>query len=495
MPWVKISTSGSPGNNQFTVTYISSTDDLVTRDMQDRGDDRYKYHPGGYQHPNNPGQPPPRVAITMPDGGDTDRAAFASGKMSSVRRTFCLFVTFDLGLTFILWVIYTQLIGDTGWKAFSRQVENYTFQKSLFDTVMIAAVRFTFLLLAYALFRIRHWWTVAITTFSSSAFLLTKVFLFDFGDSSKNPLSYCLLIVSFVLAWVETWFLDFKVLPWERKELQRLAVPTQSYGSVGAGDRRRLLPDDTMSNATFDQYYSPVATPEGSDTEEGPETGAESRAVIPQNQLAEYRQLADKSWNFLWHCLNLPFSDWKLEAGRGLDEGIVYSLHTKEYGKIFKLEGEVEMEAQSLWKDMIHNINDSPTWNPTLVECSTVQVIDDHMDITHNIAAGIGGIVSSRDFVNLRCWGTRQGIYLSAGHGVTHPDRPPLKKHVRGFNGPGGWAFKPVENDPNKCVFVWVMNLDLKGWIPQRLVDQASTTVLLDYLKYVRQYVAGMQHK
>ncbi|KAL8624642.1 hypothetical protein ACOMHN_045177 [Nucella lapillus] len=448
-----------------------------------------------------------RVEITMPNGGETDRTAFASGKISSVRRTFCLFVTFDLGLSFILWVIYTQLIGDTGWKAFEKQVEDYTFKNSLFDTVMMATVRFTFLLLAYALFRIRHWWTVAITTFLSSSFLVTKVFLFDFDQSTQNPLSYCVLIMSFVLAWVETWFMDFKVLPWEKKELQRLAAgPFHSYGSLGsgAGDRRRLLPDDTLSTATFDQYYSPVGTPEGSDNEE--EEAAAPRTGLSQNQaslnasashdllmLAEIRQLADKSWDFLWQCLNRPEGDWKLEAGKDREEGLVYSLHIKEHGKLFKLEGKVDMEAKRLWEYMIYNINSSPEWNPTLVECSTVQVIDECTDISHNIAAGIGGVVSSRDFVNVRHWGIRQGVCMSSGHGVTHPNCPPIKKHVRGYNGPGGWAFKPVENQPDKCVFIWVMNLDLKGWIPQRLVDQASTTVLQDYLRYLRQHVTQLR--
>ena len=61
----------------------------------------------------------------------------------------------------------------------------------------------------------------------------------------------------------------------------------------------------------------------------------------------------------------------------------------------------------------------------------TVLVIDNNTDISHNIAAGIGSIVSSRDFVNLRHWGVREGTYVSAGHGVTHPDCPPIKKHIR----------------------------------------------------------------
>ena len=46
------------------------------------------------------------------------------------------------------------------------------------------------------------------------------LFYFQFADAffgGKNPLSYVLLIVCFVLAWIETWFLDFKVVPVERK--------------------------------------------------------------------------------------------------------------------------------------------------------------------------------------------------------------------------------------------------------------------------------------
>ena len=32
----------------------------------------------------------------------------------------------------------------------------------------------------------------------------------------------------------------------------------------------------------------------------------------------------------------------------------------------------------------------------------------------------------------------------------------------RGFNGPGGWVFKPIQGEPNKCIFMWVMNTDIK---------------------------------
>ena len=36
-----------------------------------------------------------------------------------------------------------------------------------------------------------------------------------------------------------------------------------------------------------------------------------------------------------------------------------------------------------------------------------------------------GGVVSTRDFVNLRHWALVDGVYISAGGSVTHPAMPP----------------------------------------------------------------------
>ena len=36
--------------------------------------------------------------------------------------------------------------------------------------------------------------------------------------------------------------------------------------------------------------------------------------------------------------ITMPDSDWKHETGKNPQEGTIHSLHTKEYGKIFKLE-------------------------------------------------------------------------------------------------------------------------------------------------------------
>uniref|UniRef100_A0A8C0I6R0 StAR related lipid transfer domain containing 3 n=1 Tax=Balaenoptera musculus TaxID=9771 RepID=A0A8C0I6R0_BALMU len=135
--------------------------------------------------------------------------------ISDVRRTFCLFVTFDLLFISLLWII--ELNTNTGiQRNLEQEIIHYSFKTSFFDIFVLAFFRFSGLLLGYAVLRLRHWWVIAVTTLVSSAFLIVKVILSEL--LSKGAFGYLLPIVSFVLAWLETWFLDFKVLPQEAEE-------------------------------------------------------------------------------------------------------------------------------------------------------------------------------------------------------------------------------------------------------------------------------------
>ena len=54
------------------------------------------------------------------------------------------------------------------------------------------------------------------------------------------------------------------------------------------------------------------------------------------------------------------------------------------------------------------------------------------------------------------------GVFVSAGGSITHPAMPPQHKKVRGENGPGCWAMRPVEGDLDMCLFQWLLDTDLK---------------------------------
>ena len=110
-------------------------------------------------------------------------------------------------------------------------------------------------------------------------------------------------------------------------------------------------------------------------------------------------------------------------------------------------------------------------------ELVTLHPIESQLLVMQVCAEAGGGVVSTRDFVNLRHWALVDGVYISAGGSVNHPAMPPQvtldlhwhfipicfqSKRVRGENGPGCWAMRPVEGQPDRCLFQWLLDTDIK---------------------------------
>ncbi|XP_007577167.1 PREDICTED: MLN64 N-terminal domain homolog [Poecilia mexicana] len=165
--------------------------------------------------------------------------------ISDVRRTFCLFVTFDLLFVTLLWIIELNVSGGVQVQL-EKEVLHYDYHASFFDIFLLAVFRFAALILAYAICKLRHWWAVAITTAVSCAFLIVKVILSKL--LLQGAFGYLLPIVSFILAWIETWLLDFKVLPQENEDESRY----QSF--LDAVERAPLMGPGPLSDG---QFYSP----------------------------------------------------------------------------------------------------------------------------------------------------------------------------------------------------------------------------------------------
>lgn len=63
----------------------------------------------------------------------------------------------------------------------------------------------------------------------------------------------------------------------------------------------------------------------------------------------------------------------------------------------------------------------------------------------------------------------------------------------RGENGVGCMVMRPLPDDNNKCQFLWLFNTNLKGWIPQYILDAASVGILVDYIKALRQHISRLR--
>ncbi|KAM7232160.1 hypothetical protein CapIbe_016921 [Capra ibex] len=411
--------------------------------------------------------------------------------ISDVRRTFCLFVTFDLLFISLLWII--ELNTNTGiQKNLEQEVINYNFKTSFFDIFVLAFFRFSGLLLGYAVLRLRHWWVIAapsllclfvspspgqVTTLVSSAFLIVKVILSEL--LSKGAFGYLLPIVSFVLAWLETWFLDFKVLPQEAEE-ERWYLAAQAAVARGP-----LLFSGALSEG---QFYSPPESFAGSDNESDEEiVGKKSFSA----QEREYILQGKEAMTVVDQILAQE-ENWKFEKNNEYGD-TVYTIEVPFHGKTFILKTFLPCPAELVYQEVILQPERMVLWNKTVTACQILQRVEDNTLISYDVSSGAaGGVVSPRDFVNVRRIERRRDRYLSSGIATTHCAKPPTHKYVRGENGPGGFIVLKSASNPRVCTFIWILNTDLKGRLPRYLIHQSLAATMFEFAFHLRQRIGEL---
>uniref|UniRef100_A0A674C9T9 StAR related lipid transfer domain containing 3 n=1 Tax=Salmo trutta TaxID=8032 RepID=A0A674C9T9_SALTR len=349
--------------------------------------------------------------------------------ISDVRRTFCLFVTFDLLFISLLWIIELNLL---------------------------ALFRFLCLQLGYAALRLRHWWVIAITTLVTSSFLVAKVILSNL--LSQNAFGYVLPITSFVVAWLETWFLDFKVLSIEAGDERAYLAAVNA-----ASERASMIYPRAVSEG---QFYSPPESLAGSE-EDLDEEGLGRRAVSPHEK--ELVRQGKEAMAVVEQILAQE-ENWKFEKNNDMGDS-VYTLEIPFHGKTFILKAFMQCTAELVYQEVILQPEKMAQWNKTVSGCQILQRVDDNTLVSYDISSGAaGGVVSARDFVNVRRVERKRDCYISAGMATDHDAKPPHSRYVRGENGPGGFVVLKSSSNPSVCTFIWVLNTDLKVrtdfWLP-----------------------------
>uniref|UniRef100_A0A673FYJ8 StAR-related lipid transfer protein 3 n=1 Tax=Sinocyclocheilus rhinocerous TaxID=307959 RepID=A0A673FYJ8_9TELE len=376
---------------------------------------------------------------------------------SDVRRTFCLFVTFDLLFITLLWIIELN-ISKSIWTSLENEVVHYNFKSSFFDIFLLAVFRFLCLQLGYAAFRLRHWWVIAITTLVTSAFLIAKVIWSDLF--SQNAFGYVLPITSFVVAWLETWFLDFKVLTQEAEDERAYLAAVNA-----ACEPAPLICPRPVSDG---QFYSPPESLAGND-KQFIRQGREAMAVVEQILTQE--------------------ENWKFEKTNELGDA-VYTLEIPFHGKTFILKALLQCTAELVYQEVILQPEKMVQWNRTVSVCQILQRVDDNTMVSYDVSAGAaGGVVSPRDFVNVRRVERRRDCYISAGMATNHSSKPPHSRYVRGENGPGGFVVLKSSSNPSVCTFIWVLNTDLKGRLPRYLIHQSLAATMFEFMSHLRQRI------
>uniref|UniRef100_A0A671LZ03 StAR-related lipid transfer protein 3 n=1 Tax=Sinocyclocheilus anshuiensis TaxID=1608454 RepID=A0A671LZ03_9TELE len=370
---------------------------------------------------------------------------------SDVRRTFCLFVTFDLLFITLLWIIELN-ISKSIWTSLENEVVHYNFKSSFFDIFLLAVFRFLCLQLGYAAFRLRHWWVIAVRK-TSIPLVLSQLF-------SQNAFGYVLPITSFVVAWLETWFLDFKVLTQEAEDERAYLAAVNA-----ACEPAPLICPRPVSDG---QFYSPPESLAGND-KQFIRQGREAMAVVEQILTQE--------------------ENWKFEKTNELGDA-VYTLEIPFHGKTFILKALLQCTAELVYQEVILQPEKMVQWNRTVSVCQILQRVDDNTMVSYDVSAGAaGGVVSPRDFVNVRRVERRRDCYISAGMATNHSSKPPHSRYVRGENGPGGFVVLKSSSNPSVCTFIWVLNTDLKGHLPRYLIHQSLAATMFEFMSHLRQRI------
>ncbi|XP_046819300.1 steroidogenic acute regulatory protein-like isoform X1 [Vespa crabro] len=460
---------------------------------------------------------------------DLIAGARQDGKMSNVRRFFCLFVTFDLLLTVLMWLICTMIAGENLETAFINQIVHYHIKTSLFDIVvrirMTAICRFTVLLLFYALLHLNHWIIVALTTATTCAFLLAKVFLFDWLACKQPVFQVLLILTSFILSWAEAWFFDFRVIPQETHVINWIQ-------NMSNTERAPLIQADTVDPHQYSSiepsrtFYTPVDSPAHSDTEDEfvrrqdaiRRISKTNEIFIPKplpklttdklvmkhvsspfngeqrkHYIEEYKMTAE---TLLKNCYELLMSkEWKLETTTSKGDVVSYMQTNRPEGKIMKITGIVDAPANMLINWLFDGVEAAPTWNKLVTESMKLQQIDENTDIVYQATGPQGGgLIGARDFIILRYRNMYGNYYISSGMSVTLKSFPNRKNVTRGENGVSCWAAEELaDGDSSKCRFTWILNTNLKGWLPQKVVDRSLSTALVDFMSYLRKYLDEYQ--
>ncbi|KAM4645511.1 stAR-related lipid transfer protein 3 isoform 3-T3 [Amazona ochrocephala] len=436
-------------------------------------------------------------------------------------------------------------------KNLESEIINYRFKTSFFDIFVTTLVSSAFLIVKVILSEVG---LLGLTgnccrcfpaAVSSLGFLLSSTQLL-----AKGAFGYLLPIVSFVIAWLETWFLDFKVLTQEAEE-ERWYLAAQAAASRGP-----LLYPGALSEG---QFYSPPESFAGSDNESD-EDGAGRKVLTAQEK--EYVRQGKDAMEVVDQILAQE-ENWKFEKNNDFGD-VVYTFEIPFHGKTFILKAFLQCSAEMVYQEVILQPEKMILWNRTVAACQVsvpdkdglitgapwsrelelpsptqavaspllelwldpshrgvkspplirmsrmrcgsqlhagaqpraheiLQRVEDNTIISYDVAAGAaGGVVSPRDFVNVRRIERRRDRYMSSGISTTHSLKPPLSKYVRGENGPGGFIVLKCPSNPRVCTFIWILNTDLKGRLPRYLIHQSLAATMFEFAFHLRQRVGEL---
>ncbi|KAG0250866.1 hypothetical protein DFQ27_009172 [Actinomortierella ambigua] len=139
--------------------------------------------------------------------------------------------------------------------------------------------------------------------------------------------------------------------------------------------------------------------------------------------------------------------------------------------------------------DLLCEIERRPKWDPLCVEARTLVDISPGTKVQYLRTRGMWP-TASRDTVVLATVkeiGDNNSTYCNITTSIEHPSMPERTKDkiVRMETAIAGQIIGPIQDQPTKCRLIQIIDADLKGSIPQRLIQLVSTKAVPEGIRNI----------
>ncbi|KAI4807263.1 hypothetical protein KUCAC02_027085 [Chaenocephalus aceratus] len=177
---------------------------------------------------------------------------------------------------------------------------------------------------------------------------------------------------------------------------------------------------------------------------------------------------------------------WKIEFTESEGE-VICSKVVAGAGKVFRLEAVLEASVEELYDLLFVRVEEMHQWNPSIQQIKVLKHVGPETIITHEVSAETAGnCIGQRDFLSVRHSRKQKSSVYLGGAAIQLASFPPQAGFVRAEDGPTCIIIQALGDETGKSRFTWLLNMDVKGWLPKSIVNQALPRAQLDFTRHLR---------
>ncbi|AWP17831.1 putative steroidogenic acute regulatory protein mitochondrial-like [Scophthalmus maximus] len=177
---------------------------------------------------------------------------------------------------------------------------------------------------------------------------------------------------------------------------------------------------------------------------------------------------------------------WKVEIAESNGD-VICSKVMPGGRKVFRMDAVLEAGVDELYDLLFARVEEMHRWNPSIQQIKVLKHAGPETIVTHEVSAETAGnLIGQRDFLSVRhSCKQKSSVYLG-GTAIQLESYPPQAGFVRAEDGPTCIIIQALDRETRKSHFTWLLNMDMKGWLPKSIVNQALPRAQLDFTRHLR---------